>query len=260
MTSLATLQERFQRGLLQGDDNILSDITDSPRETKDALFDVYRNAYGARLAEIVQHDFEQLSAYLGDEAFAPVARAYVDATPSHHANARWYSRALPDFLKTAAPWCEAPELADLASLERALGEAFDAADDPVLTLEALATVPPSDWASLQFRPHPSVARVDLRTNAASIWVALHEKGTPPTVERCATPVRLIVWRQDLVPKFRDVSEEEAMMWHEAAAGVPFGVLCEMLSFRSDPDSAPLRAATLLQGWIASGMVSGLQSA
>jgi len=258
MTSLATLQDKFQRGLLQADDAVLSDIIDSPRETRDALFDVYRNAYEARLVEIVQHEFEKLLVYLGDEAFDAMARAYVGATPSLYANARWYSRAFPDFLNIAAPWCDTPELADLAMIERALNDAFDAADDPVLKLESLATIPASEWDGLQFHPHPSVARIDLRTNAAAIWIALHDESEPPAVERSATPARLMVWRQDLIPKFRDISDEEAMMWDEAAAGVPFGVLCEMLSFRDDPESAPLRAATLLQGWIACDMVSRLQ--
>ncbi|MGD9921000.1 MAG: putative DNA-binding domain-containing protein [Pseudorhodoplanes sp.] len=257
MTSLAMLQDRFQRGLLEGDDGTLSDIADGARETRDALFGVYRNAYEARLVEVVEHDFEKLLQYMGGEAFDVMARAYVSATPSYHSSARWYSQALPDFLKTAAPWREAPELADLAAVERALNDAFDAADAAVLTLDALAAIPPSEWSALRFRPQPGAERIDLQTNAAAIWIALNEQRTPPAAEQTAAAVHLLVWRQDLIPKFREISDEEAMMWHEAAAGIPFGVLCEMLSFRSDPDNAPLRAATLLHGWIASGLISAV---
>jgi hypothetical protein len=141
-------------------------------------------------------------------------------------------------------------------LERALNDAFDAADGPVLKLEALAAVAPEDWSALRFRAHPSAARIDLCTNAADIWIALKDERTPPaaTQSSSGSPARLIVWRQDLIPKFRDMPDEEAMMWDEAAAGAPFGVICEMLSFRADPGSAPLRAATLLQGWIACGLI------
>jgi hypothetical protein len=254
--SLAMLQARFQSGLLDGDNCVLDEILDSPREARKTLFEVYRNAYAARLVEIIQHDFERLHAWLGDEVFEAAARAYVASHPSRHANARWYSQGLPAFLKTAAPWRDAPELADLAMLERALNDAFDAADGPVLKLEALAAVAPEDWSALRFRAHPSAARIDLRTNAADIWIALKDERTPPaaTQSSSGSPAHLIVWRQDLIPKFRDMPDEEAMMWDEAAAGAPFGVLCEMLSFRADPGSAPLRAATLLQGWIACGLI------
>jgi hypothetical protein len=47
--SLAMLQARFQSGLLDGDDRVLAEILDSPREARETLFDVYRNAYVARL-------------------------------------------------------------------------------------------------------------------------------------------------------------------------------------------------------------------
>jgi hypothetical protein len=254
--SLAMLQARFQGSLLNGDDCVFADILDSPREDRKILFEVYRNAYAARLVEIIQHDFERLHAWLGHEAFDAAARAYVASHPSRHANARWYSQGLPAFLKTAAPWRDAPELADLAALERALNDAFDAADGPVLKLEALAAVAPEDWSALRFRAHPSAARIDMRTNAADIWIAFKEERAPPAAaeSRSGSPLRIIVWRQDLIAKFRDMTDEEAMMWDEAAAGAPFGVLCEMLSFRADPDGAPLRAATLLQGWIACGLI------
>jgi hypothetical protein len=33
-----------------------------------------------------------------------------------------------------------------------------------------------------------------------------------------------------------------MMWDEAANGIPFGVLCEMLATYDDPDSAAGRGA------------------
>lgn len=255
MTLLAALQDRFQHGLLAGDDCILSDVTDSPRETREVLFGVYRNAYPARLVEIIRSDYEKLSARLGEAPFDAMARAYIAAHPSHHANARWYSRDLPDFLKADPRWHGMPELADLAALERALNDAFDAADTPILTLDALAAIPAEDWGALRFRPHASVTRLDLRTNAAAIWIALKEDREPPAAMVCRSPVRLLVWRQEMLPKFREIPDDEAMIWDEAVAGVPFGVLCEMLSFRSESDDAPLRAAAMLQGWIAGGLVS-----
>jgi len=96
MTSLKELQDRFQRALLEGDDGILALIPNSPKETRENLLDVYRNAYVLRLIEFVEHDHECLHAYLGDEGFDTMARAYIEAHPSDQPNARWFARHLPE--------------------------------------------------------------------------------------------------------------------------------------------------------------------
>ena len=59
--------------------------------------------------------------------------------------------------------------------------------------------------------------------------------------------------------FRELSVEEAMMWDEAANGVPFGVLCEMLATYDDPDSAAGRGAGYLHGWITSGILTSVST-
>jgi hypothetical protein len=97
MTSLKQLQERFQAGILAGDDTILGNVRDSAREQRSVLFGVYRNAYVARLVEILGNDYSQVHAYLGDEGLAKLARAYIAAHPSDRRNARWFGRHLPAF-------------------------------------------------------------------------------------------------------------------------------------------------------------------
>jgi len=41
MSDFARQQAEFQRGILTGDDTVLSEILDSPREKRDTLFGVY---------------------------------------------------------------------------------------------------------------------------------------------------------------------------------------------------------------------------
>jgi hypothetical protein len=50
-----------------------------------------------------------------------------------------------------------------------------------------------------------------------------------------------------------------MMWDEAAAGIPFGVLCSMLATYAEPDGAAARGAGYLHGWITSGLLAGVSS-
>lgn len=259
MNDLARQQADFQRGILAGDDSVLGEIPDSPREKRETLFGVYRYAYGSRLVEALRNDHELLYAYLGDEMFDEMGHAYVKAHTSEHPNLRWYSQALPDFLRSNAPYSGYPVVAELAALEKALNDAFDGSDGVVLALADVAAFAPEMWKDLTFSAHPTAARLDLATNAAAIWRALKADETPPDAETLDEPVRILVWRQENTPMFRELPTEEAMMWDEARKGVPFGVLCSMLATYDDPDSAAGRGAGYLHGWVTGGLLGGVSA-
>ncbi|MBA2399831.1 MAG: putative DNA-binding domain-containing protein [Bradyrhizobium sp.] len=259
MSDFARQQAAFQRGILTGDDTVLAEILDSPQEKRETLYGVYRYAYGSRLVEAVRNDHELLHSYLGDEMFDEMGHAYVKACPSEHPNLRWFSQGLPEFLKSAEPYCNHPVIADLAALEKGLNDAFDAAEGPVLELAAMAGFAPEQWNDLKFKPHPSAARLDLSTNASAVWLALKNDETPPDATTLDEPSRLLIWRQDTTPMFRELPAEEAMMWDEAASGIPFGVLCEMLATYDEPDGAAARGAGYLHGWITSGTLTAVST-
>lgn len=259
MSDFARQQADFQRGILTGDDTVLAEILDSPKEKRETLYGVYRYAYGSRLVDAMRSDHELLHLYLGDEMFDEMGHAYVKARPSEHPNLRWFSQGLPEFLKTAEPYCNHPVLTDLAALEKALNDAFDAAEGEVLELTAMAAFAPEAWPDLKFRPHPSAARLNLSTNASAVWLALKNDETPPDAIVLEEPSRLLIWRQETTPMFRELPAEEAMMWDEAANGIPFGVLCEMLATYDDPDGAAARGAGYLHGWIASGNLTAVST-
>ena len=255
MSDFARQQAAFQRGILTGDDTVLAEILDSPREKRATLYRVYRYAYGSRLVEAMRNDHELLHLYLGEEMFDEMGHAYVRARPSAHPNLRWFSQGLPAFLKSTEPYATHIELSDLAALEKALNDAFDAAEGRVVELNDMTGFAPEAWSGLKFQPHPSAFRLDLATNASAIWLALKNDETPPDAVALEQPVHLLIWRQDVTPMFRELPAEEAMMWDEAANGIPFGVLCEMLATYDDPDSAAGRGAGYLHGWITAGLLT-----
>ena len=257
MSDLARQQSDFQRAILTGEDAILAEIPDSPREKREKLFGVYRYAYSSRLVEAMRNDHKLLHIYLGDEMFNTMGHAYVAASPSQHPNLRWFSGSLPEFLKSSEPYSNYPVLSDLAALERALNDAFDAQEAPVLGLADMAGFAPEAWGGLRFRPHPSARRLDLSTNAAAVWLALTGDEEPPDPVRLDEPGRLLVWRKDVKPVFRELGTEEAMMWDEGASGIPFGVLCSMLATYDDPDGAAARGAGYLHGWVTAELLTGV---
>jgi hypothetical protein len=260
MKSLREIQDSFQRGILAGDDAILAEVKDSAKERRKVLFGVYRNAYVARLAEIVGEDYEQLHAYLGDRAFAKLVKAYIAANPSDQRSARWFGRHLPAFVRGSETYARHREVAEIAELEKALTDAFDGPDAEPLRIEALAALAPEAWPSLVFVPHPTAIRLTFATNAADLWSALKDEAAPPKARHLSEPQAILVWRQDFMSRFRPLSAEEAMMWDEAANGVRFGVLCEMVATFAGEDEAELRAASYVKGWFDMGMLTGCRTA
>jgi putative DNA-binding protein len=257
MSDLARQQDEFQRCIMTGDDAVLDEILDGPRKERDSLFGVYRHAYGSRLVEAIRNDHKLLHSYLGDEMFDAMGHAYVAANPSQHPNLRWFSQAVPDFLKSADPYRKYPELCEIAAIEKALNDAFDAADAPVLAYTEMSRFAPEAWADLKFDLQPSAFRLDLETNACAIWLALKNDETPPDAVELQQPCRLLIWRKDITPMFRELGIEESIMWDEAARGIPFGVLCSILATYDDPDYAAVRGSNYLHGWITTGLLTGV---
>lgn len=255
--SLAELQELFQQAVMDGDDAILDRICDNSRTTRDVLLGVYRHAYAARLVEVLTIEYPHLQAYLGAPKFDQMARAYLKKHPSQTQNARWFGRHLPAFLAEDGAFRDRQELADLARLEFALSVAFDAEDAAVLGLENLAAFKPDDWARLVFERHPSAQLVRVTTDAMALWMAMKEGApVPQSLDVGEHGQQILVWRQETMPKLRIAEPEEAMVWQEAQLGLPFGALCEMVATFAEPETAAVRAAQYLQGWVTCGMLSG----
>jgi hypothetical protein len=254
--TLREIQESLQSAILCSDDAILDTLLDNSRTTRSTLFGVYRNAYTGRLVDVLRNDYPFLRTFVGDEYFSNLARTFIAAHPSRTQNARWFGGEFPAFLTQHDV---APALVELAHIEKAVADAFDSIDAPVLGLADLARVPSELWGQMIFRPHPSAALLRNVTDAFAIWKSLKDGNTPSPAARLADPESVIIWRQGLVPMVRVMPYEEAMMWTEASRGVRFDVLCELLAAFDAPEGAAARAAGYLQGWLTSELLTSAET-
>ncbi len=253
---LASVQDDFQRYVLEGDDAIVGDVAGPDDDYRRARLAVYFNAYRLRLSEALANDFEGLKHYLGEERFSALARDYIAATPSVYRNVRWYGGAMAGFLRADARYAAEPVLAELAAFEWTLGLAFDAPDATPVDVGALGRVPPEAWADLHFKLHPCLYTLSLEWNTAEIWQAAADRRPAPAPLRAASTVA--VWRREFVARYRAMPDAENAALARARAGASFGALCEALE-RSHGEQAALRAAQLLQGWITEGWVAGFSA-
>jgi hypothetical protein len=254
-TPLPSLQQQFQDYLLGAGEAIAATINDSPKETAAALLEVYRDAYVLRLVEILGKDYPKTVQMLGEEPFDAVGRAYLRAYPSSTFTVRWFGRHLPTFLAGTAPWSDYPMLAEMAALEWALGEAFDAPDVPVIGPEAMAAVPHAGWPGLTFRLHPSLRRHEFRFAVPELWQQLeHGEAPAEPVPAYDAPVTFLIWREGLETVYRGIDPDEVWAVEQVLQGTPFGPLCDGLTEFHDAATAAGRAAQMLKQWLSDGLV------
>jgi hypothetical protein len=257
MISLAELQRQFQQHVLAGDLTVARQINASARLSAPTRLAVYASAYRLRLIDALGSNFPRLQQWLGDEAFSAIARRYIDSHPSVFRSIRWFGAALPACLERSHP--RAPWLADLAQWEWMIAAAFDASDAAPLDAAALADVSPDQWAALRFKFHPSMRRVLLSTNAPALFKALAD-GTPaPEPQALERRQAWLIWRKDLQTNYRSLDDAEATALDAAAGGGAFEDVCDALCAVCSPDDVPLRAAQLLRGWIADGLIVGVRT-
>lgn len=266
---LAELQALFQESVLAGVERgapaLLGAIRASTRGAERAtLFGVYQNAYRVRLAEFVAEDFPALRAYLGDDSFDALTAEYVAARPPRHRNARWFTTELPDFMAESGEWRKNPLAVSLAKFERALVDAFDAADAEPLPIAALGAFAPEQSALLAFELHPSVFLLELAPGTLQAYAAATgEEGdaAPAPPAKSQTPAGLetvAVWRMAEESVFRELEADEHLALNEARLGRSFGDICQMAAFQSAGEASPQRLAQFLANWFEDGMIAGLR--
>lgn len=259
-SALVGLQRDLQRHVLSGDAAIARAVNATPAVPAATRLAVYSNAYRIRLAEALAANMPRLKELLGEEQFAAVAAAYVEAQPSRFASIRWFGDRLAQVLGQSHP--SQPWLAELARWEWALAASFDAADASAAAVECLASVAPGDWAELRLQFHPSVQFLELATNAQALFKALSEEQSPPQPTILPSPQPWLLWRQDLKTQYRSLAPDETAALRVMRAGGTFGAMCEALCEWHDAGEVPLVAAGMLKRWIVEELLTrvGLTSA
>ena len=252
------MSTQLQLQQLQGDfqDYILADeahgaIHAAVREQyglkADARLAIYHRAYRSRLKQALCESFEKTWTFVGDDMFAELADSYIAAHPSRHANLRWFGGGFA--AHAAAYFGEYPFIAELASLEWALGLAFDAEDAMSLDAAHMGAIPLEAWGDLQLRLHPSAHVLEMRWNAVALWQAVAKDAELPEIEEAAAITHWLVWRQGEQPHFRSLPALEAEALQGIAGGATFGEVCKAAG-----EESMLALAGYLQYWLAHGVL------
>ena len=164
--------------------------------------DIYSRMYLLRLHDCLSSDYPAVARLCGEQGFERLVRAYLRHHPSRHYSLNVLGRHLPEFLAGDVRIPRRALIADVARLELAMSQVFDAPQSRVLTPADLALVSAAAWEDA----HPrlidafQVHAFDHRVNA--IINAVRRQENLPNLGRAQTWVAIyrkefVVWRMDL---------------------------------------------------------------
>lgn len=255
--NLAELQSQMQSDILKREASVLKRLSVPKHTTATKRFAVYQDAYQIRLIEVLSEDYEYTWKYLGDEQFYQLAVEYIKSFPSEQTNMRWFGKHFPKFLTQSPLSSDHPVLAEIASIEKAIEDAFDSSDDQTATMEDLAAIPPEAISGLTFKLKSACRLLNQKTNAMDIYMALINEQAPDALESLNEPRYTLVWRNDMMCQYRALDAEEGMLVDLMIDGKDFALMCEMAATMQDANSAAARVAGHITNWLQSQVISEL---
>lgn len=210
---------------------------------------VYQGMYPLRMHDALAADYPGLKAFLGDHLFAHLVADYVAKHPSRSYTLNRLGDAVPDYLRT---WHHPRRafLADLARLELAITEVFDADEDE-------AAVPPvhvdADWETRRFGVAPTLRLLSFRHAAGAALDALRRGRKASTRPK---PSWAAVHRRGFVVTRQDLSRGEFHLLSALAAGETLGKALRLASRKAGRALSPPAVRKAFRVWTSEGILRG----
>jgi hypothetical protein len=173
------MQAAFAAALLDPDAPVPSGLVDPFGRPSAKRFSVYRNNVAASLTRSLEAAFPTVRKLVGDEFFAAMAGVFLRAHPPTSRMMMLYGDALPGWLETFPPVAHLGYLPDVARLDQAMRESYQAADSAPLPEAEFQRLLGGEIAAIRLQIAPSVRLVRSAWPVQSIWAATAEAGPAP---------------------------------------------------------------------------------
>lgn len=193
----------------------------SDRLTPQEQLGIYRRQFWLKHRDSLAEDFPATVALLGD-AWEGLCREYLRAHPPRSRGLRELGFPLPEFLASAGM---EPGLVDMARLERAYLEVFDAPDEAPLDSERALAVAPSDWPRVCLGVSGALRLLDVAPSVADRRRELLAGRKPEDAPREEGLLRLAVYRRDLDLWDQAIEAAPCELLRRLGQGLPLGVAC-----------------------------------
>ena len=214
---------------------------------------IYSEMYFLRLQEGLVEDYPAVVKLAGPPAFGQLARAYLKKFPSRHYSLNVLGRKLPEFLDGPVRIPRRAMLADVARVENAISESFEAEVSVSLTPADLALIPPAAWESGRIRLTESLRLLELGHRANAIVSACRQEKPLPALGRAKTWV--LVYRKEWTVWRMDITQSMHAVLAALKAGRPLGrALAEgAKSYRGSPEEMQTEVHRWFREWATEGL-------
>ena len=224
--------------------------------------EIYREQFWLRHTSSLVEDFPGVSGILGQQAWAPLVEGYLAAHPPHSFTLRDLGLQFPAYVAAQHALEHHGLCSDMARLELAYVEIFDAEDAAPVAPEALASIAEDDWERVRIDFHPALRLLKTAYPVAALRRQLIEaqssaatRGLPAPEAQC-----LLLFRRDL-SMFHDVISEGAFALLSALTRrVPLVAACAEAQLEVPGEAASIEenVGAWFQSWAARGLIHQVQ--
>jgi hypothetical protein len=224
--------------------------------------EIYREQFWLRHTQALLEDFPGIAGILGQADWERLVEEYLLAHPPESFSLRDLGEKLPAFLESADFLAHRELVLDMARLEWAHIEVFDAPALPPLPAEAVATLAEEALSSARLLLSPALRLLhlsypvpELRNRLLSAKASLVDLQLPEP-----SPTRLVLYRRELSTVHCRLRRAPFALLEALGRGVSLGNACELACALGDAEAASVEreVATWFADWVARGFIVGLR--
>ena len=221
--------------------------------------EIYREQFWLRHTSSLVEDYPGVSRILGQAAWQALVEGYLDAHPPRSYTLRDLGLQFPAYVASQGQLEQHALCTDMARLELAYLELFDAADEAPVSPEALASIPEEAWERARIVFQPALRLLQVEYPVATLRRALleaHAAVPLPAPERHY----LLLFRRDLQLFHEPISAAEHALLDALLSGTPLVPACEAALKRVPTAEAAIaeNVASWFQSWAARGFVTAIE--
>jgi hypothetical protein len=204
--------------------------------------EIYREQFWLRHTASLLEDFPGLSGILGQEAWERLAEGYLEKDGLRSFSLRELGEGLPAYVEQCESLPHRELCTDMARLEWAYVEIFDAADASPLDGAKLAAIPEEAWTGARIVFSPAIVLMKVRYPVADLRNRLREESGEPVSIPDPTSQNLVLYRGSNKNLFHaPVSDIAYELIGALRTSVPLGRASELAAERVPGEAAELES-------------------
>jgi hypothetical protein len=234
----------------------LEHISGNDRVSPVEQLEIYREQFWLRHTSSLVEDFPGLGGILGQAEWEKLAEQYLQEFAPDSYTLRDLGARLPELIERAG-WLPHQALClDMARLELAYIEVFDAPNTPSLAPERLAAIPEETFAQAGLVIAPSVRLLSVRYPVADLRRQLRSESDEPVAIPGERPQQLVVYRRQLKLWDMPLSPVAFTFLTALASGNALGTAAELAAQGPEAETeVATNIGAWLREWTAKGLVS-----